>query len=119
MDKKTKDALYKKAKNILHKHYKVCEVCGKKQPLDYHHKAKRTGVYLYAPEFGMLVCRMCHQRIEDDVKRSRERGLILYPSKDIELAFKALYKVPDERLAHLDILTKEEFEKERYGILIP
>jgi hypothetical protein len=118
MDKKTKDALYKKAKNILHKHYKVCQVCGRSSILDYHHRAKRVGVYMYAPELGVLVCRMCHMHIESEVKQSRERGLILYPSFDIEARIKETYRLPDARLTHLDSLTKEEFERERDALLI-
>lgn len=71
----TRQQKYLKAKKEFLKENPKCEVPGcVKDSKDVHHRAGRTGDYLFNPAFFMAVCRGCHLWIEAHPVKSKELG---------------------------------------------
>lgn len=79
--RKKENASYTKLrKEFLAAHFK-CEVCGKAQATEIHHKARRYGKWLCDVRFFLATCRTCHLKIENEGEWARTMGFLLTPEQ--------------------------------------
>ena len=68
---------YAKAKKDYLRLHPTCERCGKKAPLDIHHRAGRAGDWLCDTRYFAALCRVCHDEVHTRGKESRSAGWIV------------------------------------------